>query len=152
MPDAGRVRPCVNAHPTRVTESNGPWRERGAGAELIRSLPPTDPAAQVDRLIKETQALNAGRHTDDLAALRLDWDNRWAQNHPFGFLRLHGTRPAATAASDPAPLVHLPGSERLSTPVPTEVVGACPWHRIGPLHRPAAIRLPRAPWTLLSVA
>lgn len=43
---------------------------------LIGSLPPTDPAAHVDRLIKETQALNAGRHTDDLAVLRLDWDSR----------------------------------------------------------------------------
>ncbi|MGW0926988.1 PP2C family protein-serine/threonine phosphatase, partial [Streptomyces sp. NPDC002755] len=43
---------------------------------LIRSLPPTDPAAHVDRLIKETQTLNAGRHTDDLAVLRLDWNNR----------------------------------------------------------------------------
>ncbi|MER5727322.1 fused response regulator/phosphatase [Streptomyces sp. NPDC002138] len=40
---------------------------------LIRSLPPTDPAAHVDRLIKEAQALDAGRHTDDLAILRLDW-------------------------------------------------------------------------------
>ncbi|AYV31961.1 Regulatory protein LuxO [Streptomyces sp. ADI95-16] len=44
--------------------------------DLINSLPPADPGAHVDRLIKETQALNAGRHTDDLAVLRLDWDNR----------------------------------------------------------------------------
>ncbi|MGW7316586.1 PP2C family protein-serine/threonine phosphatase [Streptomyces sp. NPDC054854] len=43
---------------------------------LIDRLPPADPAAFVDRLIKETQALNAGRHTDDLAVLRLDWDSR----------------------------------------------------------------------------
>ncbi|MEV6396171.1 fused response regulator/phosphatase [Streptomyces sp. NPDC051907] len=42
---------------------------------LIRDLPPTDPAAHVDRLIKETQALNTGRHTDDLAVLRLDWNH-----------------------------------------------------------------------------
>ncbi|GGY69677.1 hypothetical protein GCM10010326_74930 [Streptomyces xanthochromogenes] len=40
---------------------------------LIEQLPPADPAAHVDRLIKETHALNAGRHSDDLAVLRLDW-------------------------------------------------------------------------------
>ncbi|MFF4322907.1 PP2C family protein-serine/threonine phosphatase [Streptomyces sp. NPDC001568] len=43
---------------------------------LVDRLPPADPAAFVDRLIKETQALNAGRHTDDIAVLRLDWDGR----------------------------------------------------------------------------
>lgn len=42
---------------------------------LIRDLPPTDPATHVDRLIEETQARNAGRHTDDLAVLRLDWNH-----------------------------------------------------------------------------
>ncbi|MFJ6700622.1 PP2C family protein-serine/threonine phosphatase [Streptomyces sp. NPDC091272] len=42
---------------------------------LISSLPPTDPAAHVDRLIKETHQLNAGRHSDDLAVLRLDWNS-----------------------------------------------------------------------------
>ncbi|MFF3617008.1 PP2C family protein-serine/threonine phosphatase [Streptomyces sp. NPDC002580] len=40
---------------------------------LIEQLPPSDPAAHIDRLIKETLSLNAGRHTDDLAVLRLDW-------------------------------------------------------------------------------
>jgi hypothetical protein len=40
---------------------------------LIVKLPTADPAAHVDLLIKETHALNAGRHTDDLAVLRLDW-------------------------------------------------------------------------------
>ncbi|MFD3775388.1 PP2C family protein-serine/threonine phosphatase [Streptomyces sp. NPDC058612] len=44
--------------------------------ELIGRLPPADPGAFVDRLIEETQTLNAGRHTDDLAVLRLDWDSR----------------------------------------------------------------------------
>ncbi|MGW1068299.1 PP2C family protein-serine/threonine phosphatase [Streptomyces aureus] len=44
--------------------------------KLIESLPPADPAAHVDRLIKETQTLNSGRHTDDLAVLRLDWPSR----------------------------------------------------------------------------
>lgn len=43
--------------------------------ELIARLPCADPAAHVDRLVKETQALNAGRHNDDLAVLRLDWTN-----------------------------------------------------------------------------
>ncbi|MER7680718.1 fused response regulator/phosphatase [Streptomyces sp. NPDC096934] len=47
---------------------------------LIESLPPTDPAAHVDHLIKETYALNAGRHTDDLAVLRLDWDHSHTRN------------------------------------------------------------------------
>ncbi|MFE7187061.1 PP2C family protein-serine/threonine phosphatase [Streptomyces erythrochromogenes] len=42
---------------------------------LIDLLPQADPAAFVDRLIKEAQTLNAGRHTDDLAVLRLDWNS-----------------------------------------------------------------------------
>lgn len=41
--------------------------------ELIGHLPSADPAAHVDQLIRETHALNAGRHSDDLAVLRLDW-------------------------------------------------------------------------------
>ncbi|MFG2430893.1 PP2C family protein-serine/threonine phosphatase [Streptomyces sp. NPDC048590] len=40
---------------------------------LIEKLPVADPGAHIDLLIKETRALNAGRHTDDLAVLRLDW-------------------------------------------------------------------------------
>ncbi|MCX2923107.1 PP2C family protein-serine/threonine phosphatase [Streptomyces sp. NEAU-W12] len=40
---------------------------------LIGNLPPTDPEDHVDLLIKETHTLNAGRHSDDLAVLRLDW-------------------------------------------------------------------------------
>ncbi|MFD5885097.1 PP2C family protein-serine/threonine phosphatase [Streptomyces sp. NPDC060334] len=43
---------------------------------LIDRRPPADPAAHVDRLIKEARALNAGRHTDDIAILRLDWNFR----------------------------------------------------------------------------
>lgn len=43
---------------------------------LLGNLPSADPADQVDLLIKETQALNAGRHSDDLAVLRLDWGDR----------------------------------------------------------------------------
>ncbi|MER5966362.1 fused response regulator/phosphatase [Streptomyces sp. NPDC002057] len=40
---------------------------------LISELPPNNPAVHIDHLIKEAQALNAARHTDDLAVLRLDW-------------------------------------------------------------------------------
>ncbi|MEU6313252.1 SpoIIE family protein phosphatase [Streptomyces sp. NPDC047014] len=41
---------------------------------LARNLPPADPATQVDLLIKEARALNDGRHNDDVAVLRLDWN------------------------------------------------------------------------------
>ncbi|MFJ9339171.1 PP2C family protein-serine/threonine phosphatase [Streptomyces sp. NPDC101733] len=44
--------------------------------DLIEKLPPADADTQVDLLIKETRALNSGRHTDDLAVLRLDWADR----------------------------------------------------------------------------
>ncbi|MFJ4715515.1 PP2C family protein-serine/threonine phosphatase [Streptomyces sp. NPDC088785] len=40
---------------------------------LIAQLPPAQPGAHLDRLIERTNALDAGRHTDDLAVLRLDW-------------------------------------------------------------------------------
>lgn len=43
---------------------------------LIERLPQTDPAAHTDSLIEEAHALNAGRHSDDLAVLRLDWNHR----------------------------------------------------------------------------
>ncbi|MFJ3840659.1 PP2C family protein-serine/threonine phosphatase [Streptomyces sp. NPDC054904] len=62
---------------TEGHNGTGPGRLEVEGLlALIDRLPPADPAAFVDRLIKETQALNAGRHTDDLAVLRLDWDSR----------------------------------------------------------------------------
>ncbi|MEU6994672.1 SpoIIE family protein phosphatase [Streptomyces sp. NPDC046465] len=58
---------------------NGSQGER-LGVDNLRTLmdrlPPTDPAAHLDLLIKETHALNAGRHSDDLAVLRLDWGAR----------------------------------------------------------------------------
>ncbi|MFI6007082.1 PP2C family protein-serine/threonine phosphatase [Streptomyces sp. NPDC051366] len=40
---------------------------------LINTTPSADPAAHLDSLIRQTRALNAGRHTDDLAVLRLGW-------------------------------------------------------------------------------
>ncbi|MGW4645599.1 PP2C family protein-serine/threonine phosphatase [Kitasatospora sp. NPDC004289] len=41
---------------------------------LIGSGVPGDPAVHVDRVIERAQALNDGRHTDDLAVLHLQWD------------------------------------------------------------------------------
>ncbi|MFF1414463.1 PP2C family protein-serine/threonine phosphatase [Streptomyces sp. NPDC058289] len=43
---------------------------------LINTTPSADPAAHLDSLIRQTRALNAGRHTDDLAVLRLGWESR----------------------------------------------------------------------------
>ncbi|QGV82328.1 PP2C family protein-serine/threonine phosphatase [Streptomyces ficellus] len=58
---------------------NGATKER-LGVEgllaLIGNQPTADPAAHVDLLIKEANELNAGRHTDDVAVLRLDWGTR----------------------------------------------------------------------------
>ncbi|MFF7176969.1 SpoIIE family protein phosphatase [Streptomyces sp. NPDC008121] len=63
-----------------LTEGHNGTADERLGVEglvaLIEKLPPSDPGAHVDLLIKETRALNAGRHTDDLAVLRLDWSRR----------------------------------------------------------------------------
>ncbi|MFE6487559.1 SpoIIE family protein phosphatase, partial [Streptomyces sp. NPDC057757] len=63
-----------------LTEGHNGNKAERLGVEgllaLIGTLPPTDPAAHIDLLIKETHALNAGRHSDDLAVLRLDWGSR----------------------------------------------------------------------------
>ncbi|MFD5943199.1 MULTISPECIES: SpoIIE family protein phosphatase [Streptomyces] len=60
-----------------LTEGHGGADRERLGVEglltLIGNLPPAEPAAHVDRLIRETHRLNAGRHSDDLAVLRLDW-------------------------------------------------------------------------------
>ncbi len=40
---------------------------------LMDGSPDTDPAAHLDRIIAEARRRNDGRHTDDLAVLRLDW-------------------------------------------------------------------------------
>ncbi|MFE7895610.1 PP2C family protein-serine/threonine phosphatase [Streptomyces sp. NPDC057412] len=42
--------------------------------DILDTLRTADPGAHLDALIVETRALNANRHTDDLAILRLDWD------------------------------------------------------------------------------
>ncbi|MGV9271418.1 PP2C family protein-serine/threonine phosphatase [Kitasatospora sp. NPDC003701] len=72
------ARAALTMYTDGLTEGhNGATGER-LGVEglltLIGNLPRTDPAAHVDLLIKETHVLNAGRHTDDVAVLRLDWD------------------------------------------------------------------------------
>ncbi|MFD8735978.1 PP2C family protein-serine/threonine phosphatase [Streptomyces sp. NPDC059618] len=76
LPDVG----ALTLYTDGLTEGHNGSNTERLGVEglldLIRELPPTDPADHVDRLIDRTQALNAGRHTDDLAVLRLDWDNR----------------------------------------------------------------------------
>ncbi|MEU8576544.1 PP2C family protein-serine/threonine phosphatase [Streptomyces asoensis] len=41
---------------------------------IIDTIGATDPSAHLDQLIARTRTLNADRHTDDLAVLRLDWD------------------------------------------------------------------------------
>ncbi|MFJ8435994.1 PP2C family protein-serine/threonine phosphatase [Kitasatospora sp. NPDC094019] len=43
---------------------------------LINAAVVADPATHVDLIIKQTHALNAGRHTDDLAVLHLQWTPR----------------------------------------------------------------------------
>ncbi|QHC27493.1 PP2C family protein-serine/threonine phosphatase [Streptomyces sp. HF10] len=40
---------------------------------IIDTIPSPDPGTHLDQLIARTRALNADRHTDDLAVLRLDW-------------------------------------------------------------------------------
>lgn len=41
---------------------------------IIDTLHAPDPGTHLDRLMARTRALNADRHTDDLAVLRLDWN------------------------------------------------------------------------------
>lgn len=41
---------------------------------IIDTIPPSDPGPHLDQLIARTRTLNADRHTDDLAVLRLDWN------------------------------------------------------------------------------
>ncbi|MFR9795062.1 PP2C family protein-serine/threonine phosphatase [Streptomyces sp. MS06] len=42
---------------------------------IIGTLRTPDPGTHLDQLIARTRALNADRHTDDLAVLRLDWNS-----------------------------------------------------------------------------
>jgi serine phosphatase RsbU (regulator of sigma subunit) len=74
LPAAG----ALTLYTDGLTEGHNGTHSDRLGVEgllaLIVKLPTADPAAHVDLLIRETHALNAGRHTDDLAVLRLDWD------------------------------------------------------------------------------
>ncbi|MFJ5262090.1 PP2C family protein-serine/threonine phosphatase [Streptomyces sp. NPDC088387] len=42
--------------------------------DIIDTLRASEPGTHLDQLIARTRALNADRHTDDLAVLRLDWN------------------------------------------------------------------------------
>ncbi|MFG2721900.1 PP2C family protein-serine/threonine phosphatase [Streptomyces sp. NPDC048416] len=73
LPDSG----ALTLYTDGLTEGHNGTEDGRLGVEglldLIDQLLPADPAAHLDRLIKKTHALNAGRHSDDLAVLRLDW-------------------------------------------------------------------------------
>ncbi|MGW5327600.1 PP2C family protein-serine/threonine phosphatase [Streptomyces sp. NPDC004014] len=43
--------------------------------DIIGTIDTADPGAHLDQLIARSRTLNADRHTDDLAVLRLDWNN-----------------------------------------------------------------------------
>ncbi|NSL43899.1 PP2C family protein-serine/threonine phosphatase [Streptomyces sp. 8P21H-1] len=76
LPPAG----ALTLYTDGLTEGHNGTKGERLGVEglltLMEHLPPADPAAHVDLLIQETHTLNAGRHSDDLAVLRLDWGNR----------------------------------------------------------------------------
>ncbi|MET9604069.1 fused response regulator/phosphatase [Streptomyces sp. NPDC006512] len=76
LPEAG----ALTLYTDGLTEGHNGEAGGRLGAEgllpLINRLPSADPAAHLDSLIRETRALNAGRHTDDVAVLRLDWKPR----------------------------------------------------------------------------
>ncbi|MFF4449773.1 PP2C family protein-serine/threonine phosphatase [Streptomyces sp. NPDC001502] len=74
LPDAG----ALTLYTDGLTEGHNGDAGGRLGIEgllpLINTTPSADPAAHLDSLIRQTRALNAGRHTDDLAVLRLGWD------------------------------------------------------------------------------
>ncbi|MEW2256736.1 fused response regulator/phosphatase [Streptomyces sp. NPDC047869] len=43
--------------------------------DIIGTIDTPDPGSHLDQLIARSRTLNADRHTDDLAVLRLDWNN-----------------------------------------------------------------------------
>ncbi|MFF2203513.1 PP2C family protein-serine/threonine phosphatase [Streptomyces sp. NPDC058145] len=43
--------------------------------DIIDTIDTPDPGSHLDQLIARSRTLNADRHTDDLAVLRLDWNN-----------------------------------------------------------------------------
>lgn len=71
--------------------------------QLIHELPPNDPATHLDHLIKEARTLNAARHTDDVAVLRLDWNiDAWSARHDVAHPRLPRTTDQASRVGPPA--------------------------------------------------
>lgn len=52
------------------------WARLGVDGllRILDTMRVPDPGAHLDQLIARTRTLNADRHTDDLAVLRLDWD------------------------------------------------------------------------------
>ncbi|MFF0217738.1 PP2C family protein-serine/threonine phosphatase [Streptomyces vinaceus] len=76
LPDAG----ALTLYTDGLTEGHNGDAGGRLGIEgllpLINTTPSQDPGAHLDSLIHQTRALNAGRHTDDLAVLRLGWGFR----------------------------------------------------------------------------
>lgn len=85
-----------------LTEGHNGTEQQRLGVDglitLIERFPSTEPAAHVDRLIKEVYALNAGRHTDDLAVLHL----AWGRPAPRAAHASEAATAGTTAASDEA--------------------------------------------------
>ncbi|MCK8677636.1 MULTISPECIES: fused response regulator/phosphatase [Streptomyces] len=52
--------------------------------QLVDRIPAADADSHLDELITEVRKLNADRHTDDLAILRLEWSGLGAEPHPAG--------------------------------------------------------------------
>ncbi|MEU3460389.1 SpoIIE family protein phosphatase [Streptomyces sp. NPDC006733] len=71
------TRGALTLYTDGLTEGRNGLEEERLGVDgllvLIAQLPAISPAAHLDLLISKTHELNAGRHSDDLAVLRLDW-------------------------------------------------------------------------------
>ncbi|MEV7246217.1 fused response regulator/phosphatase [Streptomyces sp. NPDC093248] len=50
--------------------------------DIIGAIDTPDPGSHLDQLIARSRTLNADRHTDDLAVLRLDWNNTHTVSTP----------------------------------------------------------------------
>lgn len=87
VPGAGKWPPTTIALPARgalVAYTDGliegfadsSWARLGVDGllRILDTMRVPDPGAHLDQLIARTRTLNADRHTDDLAVLRLDWD------------------------------------------------------------------------------
>ncbi|MFE6787944.1 PP2C family protein-serine/threonine phosphatase [Streptomyces sp. NPDC057680] len=71
--------------------------------QLIHELSPNDPATHLDHLIKEARTLNADRHTDDVAVLRLDWNiDAWSARNDVADPGLSRTTDQVSRVGPPA--------------------------------------------------